>query len=516
MPQELTSYVAGRWHKGTESPQALTDASTEEVLATVGSGGIDFGEVLAHAHRQGGPALRAMSFAERGEMLQAASKAIHAHREELLDTSAANAGTTRGDGKFDVDGATATLSAYGYLGKKLGDRTFLTDGDGIQLGRTARWWGQHVYVPRLGAAIHINAFNFPAWGFAEKAACAWLAGMPVITKPATSTALLTARCIEILVEADILPDGALQFIAGATGDLLDRLDPQDVVAFTGSADTARALRTRPALQRVNARFNVEADSLNAAILAPGVEDATFTLFIREVAREITQKAGQKCTAVRRVIVPAADADRVQDALSDRLGRTVVGDPADASVRMGPLATAAQLESVLDGIAALSAEARLVAGTGRRADGAGVDAGRGYFVEPTLLRTDEPDAADLVHRHEVFGPVATMMPYDGTPARAAALAARGGGMLVNSVYVDDPAWSTAFLAAGGAHAGRLYIGSSESAPESMGSGIAWPHSQHGGPGHAGDGAELGGFIGLRLYMQRVALQGARGVLAGISG
>lgn len=512
----LRSHVCGAWHEAGRDFTELVNPATGEVVARASTHGIDFGAVVDFARTKGGPALRGMTFAERGQLLRATSKALRERRDELLELSRINNGTTEADGAFDIDGATGALAYYAALSKELGDRTLIAEDEIRNIGKGDGLCTRHVLVPRAGVAVHINAFNFPAWGFAEKAACAWLAGMPVITKPATSTALLTARCIEILVEADILPDGALQFIAGATGDLLDRLDPQDVVAFTGSADTARALRTRPALQRVNARFNVEADSLNAAILAPGVEDATFTLFIREVAREITQKAGQKCTAVRRVIVPAADADRVQDALSDRLGRTVVGDPADASVRMGPLATAAQLESVLDGIAALSAEARLVAGTGRRADGAGADAGRGYFVEPTLLRTDEPDAADLVHRHEVFGPVATMMPYDGTPARAAALAARGGGMLVNSVYVDDPAWSTAFLAAGGAHAGRLYIGSSESAPESMGSGIAWPHSQHGGPGHAGDGAELGGFIGLRLYMQRVALQGARGVLAGISG
>lgn len=511
----LRSYVCGDWHQADAGFSDLVDPSTEEVVARASTHGVDFAAVLRFARERGGPALRSHSFAERGQMLKAMSKALRSHRDELLDLSRRNNGTTAADGAFDIDGATGALAYYAALSSSLPEGGILPVDDIVAIGKGDGVCVRHVLVPRDGVAVHINAFNFPAWGFAEKAACALLAGMPVITKPATATALVAARCIEVIVEAGILPDGALQLLCGSTGDLLDHLRPQDVLAFTGSADTARMLRTRPHVQQVNARFNVEADSLNAAVLAPGAGDDTMQLFVREVAREITQKTGQKCTAVRRIFVPADSLDAMQDALAARLGRTVTGNPADADVRMGPLATRGQLDSVLAGIGTLMREARLVVGSGRRADGQGAPAGRGFFVEPTLLRADDADTVPTAHTHEVFGPAATLMGYDGSPAHAAALVARGGGMLVNSVYGDDRDWLGGFVSAGGALAGRLYIGSSEAAPEAMGSGIAWPHAQHGGPGHAGDGAELGGRIGLELYLQRVALQGARGVLEQLS-
>ncbi len=509
--QTLRSYVRGAWHEAGAGFQTLVDPSTEDAVARASSDGVDFAATLDYARTVGGPALRELGFAQRGQLLKDLSKALREHRDELLDLSRLNNGTTLGDGAFDVDGATGTLAYYAALGRSLGDRSMLAEDEITTIGRSDAFCGRHLLLPRLGVAVHINAFNFPAWGFAEKAAAALLAGMPVITKPATATALVTSRCIEIAVAAGVLPDGALQFICGSTGDLLDRLGPQDVVAFTGSADTARVLRTRPALQEVNARFNTEADSLNAAVLGPGAADDTFTLFVREVCREITQKAGQKCTAVRRVFVPRDTIDRVHDAIADRLGRTVTGNPADADVRMGPLATASQLRDVLAGIARLGTVASIVVGEGRRTDGRGSPEGRGYFVAPTVLRAADAGAADAVHRHEVFGPVATLLPYDGSSDEAARLCALGGGMLVTSVYADDDAWLAGFLAGGGAHAGRVYIGSSASAPESPGSGVAWPHSLHGGPGRAGDGAELGGRIGLSLYLQRVAVQGARSTL-----
>jgi oxepin-CoA hydrolase/3-oxo-5,6-dehydrosuberyl-CoA semialdehyde dehydrogenase len=327
---------------------------------------------------------------------------------------------------------------------------------------------------------------------------------------------VSARCIGLIVESGILPDGALQFICGSTGDLLDLLGPQDVIAFTGSAATARALRTRPHLQNVNTRFNVEADSLNAAVLSPGADDDTFALFIREVTREITQKAGQKCTAVRRIIVPYDLQDRVQDALADRLGRIITGNPADPEVRMGPLATMSQLDDALAGVSELRREAHIVVGNGQRTVGQGSADGLGYFLAPTLLRLSDARAAAAVHQREVFGPVATLLPHDGSPADAAAISSLGGGMLVTSVYTDDQDWLRTFIAAGGAFAGRVYIGSSASVPDAPGSGAAYPHSQHGGPGRAGDGAELGGRLGLGLYLQRVALQGARAFLENAAG
>ncbi len=365
--------------------------------------------------------------------------------------------------------------------------------------------------------MHVNAFNFPAWGFAEKAACALLAGMPVITKPARATALVTQRCVEILSQAGVLPEGALQLVCGGTGDLLDRLGPQDVLAFTGSADTALALRGRERLLAMSTRINVEADSLNAAVLGPDAAagSATFDLFLRDVAREMTQKSGQKCTAVRRILVPTGLADDAQQALAARLAEVVTGNPADASVTMGPLTTAEQLADTERGLAELTSAARIVAGTGRRGDGVGSPAGKGYFFPPTLLRCDDTDAAP-VHRREVFAPVATLLPYDGSAAEAARVVALAEGTLVSSVYSDDGEWVEGFLTHGGSSTGRLYVGSEESAPEAPGSGVVLPQTLHGGPGRAGGGEELGGLVGIRLYLQRVALQAGRSLVDRVTG
>lgn len=507
MPVELTSYVTGRWHRGTESVQELTDASTEAVLATVGSGGIDFAEVLRHAREVGGPALRALSFAERGALLKAASAAIHEHREELLDISAANAGTTRGDGKFDIDGATGTLAAYAYTGKSLGDRGFLSDGEGIQLGRTARWWGQHIHVPRHGAAVHINAFNFPAWNMLEKAACAWLAGVPVIEKPGTPTAMVAWRIAQILVDSKVLPEGAFQFVVGSTGNLLDCMGPQDGLAFTGSSGTARKLRANPNLLRHAVRFNGEADSLNSAILAPdlGEGDDAWRLFVRNVALDMRQKTGQKCTAVRRILVPQARLAEVREALVAELGAIVTGDPREDATTMGPLASRAQRDGVREGIDRLATATRVVTG------GSAALREKGWFVAPTLCEAPDGDT-DVVHEHEVFGPVSTLLPYDGTAEEAARLAARGEGSLVTSLYTDDAAWMERAVLALAPWHGRVWIGTAKAADQTMPPGMVLPSMTHGGPGRAGGGEELGGERGLLFYMQRTAVQGFKGHLA----
>ena len=516
----LRSYVGGCWHEATSGFAPLVDPSTEEVLAQASSEGIDFGAVLDFARERGGPALRGMTFAQRGALLKDMSKVLREHRDELLDLSRRNNGATASDGSFDVDGASGTLAYYAALSKSLGDRHFLPEGDGVQLAKTEGFWAQHILVPRRGVAVHINAFNFPAWGFAEKAACALLAGMPVITKPATATALTTERSIELIVEAGILPEGALQLIIGGTGDLLDRLGPQDVLAFTGSADTARKLRNRPNLLAANTRVNVEADSLNAAVLGPDVDptegSATFGLFLKDVVREITQKTGQKCTAVRRILVPADRIDVVQDALISRLGAVVTGNPAEPGVSMGPVATAQQLRDAEEGVAELARTARLVHGTGRRIDGAGAPAGKGFFFGPTLLRTDDPRRAGAVHEREVFGPVATLLSYDASAVAASEIAALGGGTLVTSVYSDDAGWVRDFVASGGGAAGRLYVGSESSAADAPGSGAALPQALHGGPGRAGGGEELGGLVGVKLYLQRVAVQGSKALVNEVAG
>ncbi len=516
----LKSYVSGAWHEAADGFVDLHDPCTEEVVGRASTAGIDFGAALAYARETGGPALRELTFAQRGEMLLAASKALHAQRDALIDLSLLNTGTTRKDAKFDIDGATGTLSFYAYLGKELGDRKVLLDGEGAQLGRSAKFWGQHVLVSRPGVAVHVNAFNFPAWGFAEKAACSLLAGVPAISKPATATSMLTERCIELLVEADVLPAGALSLACGRTGDLIGRLGSQDVLAFTGSADTGLMLRRGENLLRASTHVNIEADSLNAAVLGPDVDASceTWSLFLTEVVREMTQKSGQKCTAVRRIFCPKDRVDELLGALTERLADVVTGDPRDGSVSMGPLATAQQLDDAVAGVAKLVAGgAAIVSGAGERVEGASARAaGKGWFFGPTLLRADDPDAAAVVHEHEVFGPVATVMPYDGSAARAAALVARGDGTLVTSVYSDDQGFVGDYVASGGAFTGRLYLGSEKMAEQALGSGLALPQSIHGGPGRAGGGEELGGARGLSPYMQRVALQGSRSMIERLYG
>ena len=406
----LQSYLQDQWVFGEGTPQVLVNPATEAALAETATKGLDFAAALHHARTVGGPALRALTFAERGALLKEMSRALYAQREELLDLSTQCNGATRGDSKFDVDGATGTLSAYAYLGKTLGDRRFLLDGETEKLSSGARYVGQHVRLPRPGVAVHINAFNFPAWGTFEKIATAFLAGMPVITKPATATAALTWRMIQIIVEAGILPPGVLGFVAGSAGDLLELLEPQDVIAFTGSAGTAAMLRSGAAVRSRSVPLNVEADSLNAAVLAPdiGPGDPVWHAFVRAVVTDMTQKTGQKCTAIRRVFVPQDRVADVVSALKEELSRVVVGDPSRSDVTMGPVATAAQLRDCRAGIVALSAEARVVLGGPEPVQGVGVPEGTGFFVAPTLLVADDARTARAVHHLEVFGPCATVL------------------------------------------------------------------------------------------------------------
>jgi oxepin-CoA hydrolase/3-oxo-5,6-dehydrosuberyl-CoA semialdehyde dehydrogenase len=516
----LRSYIAGSWHQAGDGFATLHNPSTEEPIARASSAGVDFADALTWARDRGGPVLREMTFTQRGELLKAMSGVLREGRDELLELSRINNGTTTHDGNFDIGGGSGTLGYYAGVARGLGDRKVLVDGEGVQLTRDESFWGQHVLVPRHGVAVFINAFNFPAWGFAEKAACALAAGMPMIVKPATATALVAERAVEMVIEAGVLPDGALQLICGRTGDLLDRLGPQDVLSFTGSADTARIFRTHAHLVGVNVRLNVEADSLNAAVLAPDVADgsATLELFLKDVAREMTQKTGQKCTAVRRILVPADRLTGVRKQLIERLQRVVTGNPLDDTVRMGPLATADQLEDAITGVAELLRETTAVYGTGDRVNGLGSPDGKGWFFGPTLLEAGDARALDLAHRREVFAPVATLMPYDGSAAEAAEIVGLGGGTLVNSVYGDDHAWLGDYLAGAGSTTGRIYLGSESAAGAAPGSGVALPQTLHGGPGRAGGGEELGGVSGLRLYMQRLALQGSRvsvDAVAGIS-
>ncbi len=509
---KLKSYVSGGWHDGKDKTAILLNPATEESLAETSTGGIDFSAALEHARTVGGPALRAMTFAERAEKLQGIYDALFANREEFIELSIANGGNTRNDAKFDVDGATATLLAYIDIGKELGDRHIINDGETEQLGRTPRYGGKHIYTTMCGAAVHVNAFNFPAWGMIEKAAVALLAGMPVVSKPATSTALLAHRMTEVIVESGVLPDGAFSFIAGSVGDLLDHLGPQDALAFTGSGDTAAVLRGLEAHTRRSVRVNVEADSLNAAIMGPDIEsgDETWQMMLNEVTNDVRQKAGQKCTAIRRVFVPPDKIGNFIDALKERLEDIIIGNPADATVRMGPLVSRSQLDDVAAGIDALAKQATRISGTLQPDNLTDVAEGKGVFLAPHLCQVDDPGVAPLVHDREIFGPVVTVMPYENAETLIN-MCAQGGGSLVSSVYSDDRNFARELLTGLAPYNGRLTHGSSKVAGISPGPGTVLPGLVHGGPGRAGGGEELGGARGLSFYMQRTAIQGYSALL-----
>jgi oxepin-CoA hydrolase/3-oxo-5,6-dehydrosuberyl-CoA semialdehyde dehydrogenase len=509
---DLDSHLEGKWARGKGKTATLVNPATEEPIARCSTDGVDFAAALTFARDKGGTALRSMSFGARGEMIRAMSRAIHAHRDELIGLAIANGGNTRSDAKFDIDGASGTLAAYADLAQEIGDARVLVDGEPTQLGRSARLFGSHVFVPRQGVAVHVNAFNFPAWGLAEKAAVALLAGMPVVSKPGTSTALVAHRIVTIVVDEKLLPEGALSLVCGSAGDMLDHLGGQDVLAFTGSSGTGEMLRAGKAVLAHSVRVNVEADSLNAAVLGPDVEEGSdlLNLFVGDVARDATQKTGQKCTAIRRVYVPATKIESVVELLRERLAAVKVGDPAREETGMGPLATAQQLKDVQAGIAKLETCAKVVLGSKDRAFD------KGFFLAPVLLVGSSPTARDAVHSHEVFGPVVTVMPYDGSAGAAARLVAAGGGGLVASVYSDDKEFLQGCVLGIAPFHGRVTIGSSKTAAQSIPPGTVLPSLIHGGPGRAGGGEELGGRRGLAFYMQRTALQGDRALLEAITG
>ncbi len=508
--QTLQSYLAGQWQTGQGEGTALENPTTGEIVARCSTQGLDFATAVAHGRDVGGPALRKMTFAERAQMLKGLSAVIHEAREELIEMGSRNGGNTRGDAKFDIDGATGTLAAYASFGKRLGDRPFLPDGDGMQLGRTARFWGQHIRVPRRGVAVHINAFNFPAWGMMEKAACSLLAGVPVIEKPGGATALIAWRIAQVVVESGLVPEGAFQFVCGSAGDLLSHLNGQDCVAFTGSAATGIKIRGHETLVRHNVRVNIEADSINAAVLAPDVEaDAeAYGLFIGNVGLDMCQKAGQKCTAVRRIFVPTDRVDEVKADLVAELGRFPQGAPDEKGVRLGPVAHSGQHADVRAGIQRLSEIADIVTG--------GPEPPRdGCFVSPTLMLAKDPEA-EILHELEVFGPVATIIPYDGTVEKAIDLVNRGDGGLVVSAYSNDAKWSEAFVIGAAPYHGRIWVGSDRMAEQALPPGMVLPGLVHGGPGRAGGGEELGALRGLDFYTQRTAIQGFKSFVDGTFG
>ncbi|HSW18524.1 MAG TPA: 3,4-dehydroadipyl-CoA semialdehyde dehydrogenase [Ramlibacter sp.] len=512
MSDLLPNILGGRLLSGTGAGTPLLDPVLGVELARVDATGLDLAAGFAYARNEGGAALRAMTYAQRGALLAAVGKVLQAQRDDYYAISTANSGTVRNDTAVDVDGAIYTLGVFAKMGEKLGERRHLTDGDAERLGKDPLFQAQHVLVPTRGVALFINAFNFPSWGLWEKAAPALLSGVPVIVKPATATAWLTQRMVQDVVAAGLLPPGALSVVCGSSAGLLDQLQPFDVVSFTGSADTAAIIRSHPAIARGSVRVNIEADSVNSAVLLPGEAPGSeaFELLAKEVAREITVKSGQKCTAIRRVFVPESAYGAAAQAIAARLAKTTVGNPRNDSVRMGSLVSRAQLVAVREGLAALARHTEMLH------DGASyalvdADPAVACCVGPTLLGARDADGNALVHELEVFGPVATLLSYRDTD-HALRLVRRGQGSLVASLYGSDPAaLGRAALELADSH-GRVHVVSPDVAALHTGHGNVMPQSLHGGPGRAGGGEELGGVRALNFYHRRAAVQASTTVLS----
>ena len=507
-PRALFNYVAGSWVRGTGPATPLHHAVTGAVIAETSTGGVDFKAMVEHAREVGGPVLRAMTFHKRARMLKALAQHLMARLEPFYAVSAAT-GATRRDGWVDIEGGIGTLFAYASRGRReFPDEPFHVEGPTEPLSKGGTFVGRHICVPLEGVAVHINAFNFPVWGMLEKLAPTLLAGVPAIVKPATVTSYLTEAVFAGIIESGILPAGSVQLLCGSAGDLLDHLDEQCAVAFTGSAETARMLRQRESVVRHNVRFNAEADSLNFSMLgpdaAPGTEE--FALFIKEVANEMTSKAGQKCTAIRRTLVPESMVDEVRAALAQRLAGVVIGDPSADGVRMGPLAARAQVAEVQRAVDAISKDAEGVYGSRDAMRITGADAERGAFYPILLFASKDPLHRTAPHDVEAFGPVNTLMPYRSVD-EAIELARRGRGSLVGSVFTADDAVARTVALGTAAHHGRLLLANRHTAKESTGHGSPLPGLVHGGPGRAGGGEEMGGARGVLHFMQRTALQGS---------
>ncbi|HEX3676743.1 MAG TPA: phenylacetic acid degradation bifunctional protein PaaZ [Sphingomicrobium sp.] len=509
---QLLNYERDRWVAGDGAIE-IASAIDGAPVATTGSGGLDFGRMLDHARKVAGPALRKLSFHERARMLKALGLAIMARKDELYELNYLT-GATRKDGWIDIEGGAGTLFSFSSKGRReLPDAYVLLDGQVEGLSKGGTFVGQHIFTPLQGAAVHINAYNFPVWGMLEKLAPTLLAGVPAIVKPASATAYVAEAAFRIMVEANILPAGAIQLIVGGVGDLFDHLTGQDVVSFTGSASTALKLRTNETVIRESVRFIAEQDSLNASLLGPDAAPGNpeFDLFIKEVATEMTVKAGQKCTAIRRAMAPAQYLDDVERALRERLAKTRVGDPRAEDTRMGALVSLSQRDDVREKIRELEAAgARIVAGD-PNAEPAILG---GAFLSPVLLRTDDPWETSAVHDCEPFGPVSTIMPYHDI-TDAVALANRGRGSLVLSLFTRSPEAAREFVQGAAAYHGRMLVLNRDNAAESTGHGSPLPVLVHGGPGRAGGGEEMGGVRGVKHYMQRTALQSSPAMIAAIT-
>ncbi|MDZ4824342.1 MAG: phenylacetic acid degradation bifunctional protein PaaZ [Flavobacteriales bacterium] len=512
---KLQNYVKGQWTSGSDDGKTLFNAVTGEAIATASTTGIDFNEMLSHARVTGSPALRRMTFHERGRMLKALAMFLSDRKPNYYDTSF-NTGATKVDSWIDIDGGIGNLFAYASLRRQFPNETYYVDGETARMSKGGGFIGHHIMVPKEGVAIHINAFNFPVWGMLEKIAVNLLAGMPAVVKPATVTSFLTEAVARDIIASGILPEGALQLICGSAEGILDHITSQDVVTFTGSASTGKMLKRHPKIVDEAVPFNMEADSLNAAVLAedaaPGTEE--FDVFIKEVRKEMTVKCGQKCTAIRRIIVPEKYLEDVQIALGQALSKTVIGNPRNENVRMGSLAGQVQKREVLQKLEELTKISDIVFGDPKKVDLIDADEKKGAFISPILLLNKKPFTNLASHEVEAFGPISTLMPYH-TLDEAIALTKMGKGSLVCSLSTFNDRTAREFVLGCASHHGRILVLNRESAKESTGHGSPMPLLVHGGPGRAGGGEEMGGKRGVMHYMQRTAIQGSPTTLTAVT-
>ncbi|ULQ51862.1 phenylacetic acid degradation bifunctional protein PaaZ [Flavihumibacter fluvii] len=513
---KLGNYIKGQWVTGAGDGQVLFNAVTGEPIAAASSSGLDFAAMTDYARKVGNPALRKMTFPERGRMLRALALHLQQHLPAFYSLSY-QSGATKADSWVDIEGGIGNLFAYASLRRKFPNEPFFVDGESHNLSKQNSFMGTHLLVPKEGVAIHINAFNFPVWGMLEKVAVNWMAGMPAIVKPATVTAFLTEAVVKEIIASGILPDGALQLICGSAGDLLNHVQSQDVVSFTGSASTGHMLKAHPAILRESVPFNMEADSLNCIVLGKDVEPGTtdWDIFIKEVRKEMTVKAGQKCTAIRRIFVPENKMDAVWKDIAKALQQTTIGNPLNEKVRMGSLAGQTQKQEVIDQVGRLLAGSQLVYGSLDSVALIDADETKGAFISPLLLVNDQPFKHTASHDIEAFGPVSTIMPYKNAED-AIELSRMGKGSLCSTIVTADQAIAKAYVLGAGPWHGRILVLNEACAKESTGHGSPLPLLVHGGPGRAGGGEEMGGLRGIKHYMQRVAIQGSPDMVTAITG
>ncbi len=513
---KLGNYILGGWHMGEGDGQLLTNAVTGEPVALATTKALPFDEMLRYARKKGNPALRKMSFHERGRMLRALAIYLTERKEEFYEISY-KTGATRADGWIDIEGGFGNLFAYASLRRKFPDLPYALDGEPHNLSKGNSFMAQHLLVPKEGVAIHINAFNFPVWGMLEKCAVNWLAGMPAVVKPATLTSYLTEAVVRSIIASGILPEGALQLICGSAGDLLDHVGSQDVVTFTGSASTGCSLKANSRVLAENVPFTMEADSLNCMVLGQDVEPGMpeWDVFIKEVRKEMTVKAGQKCTAVRRIFVPESRMEQVWKDVSAALSATVIGDPRQEKVRMGSLASQGQRDEVRQQVTKLLASSQLIYGSLDAVNVMGADAKTGAFLSPLLLVNSQPFGETDVHDVEAFGPVSTVMPYRNMD-EVIELSRMGKGSLCSSIVTSDDLLAREYVLGAATHHGRILVLNRHNAKESTGHGSPLPLLVHGGPGRAGGGEEMGGIRGVKHYMQRVAVQASPTSMTAITG